>query len=170
MRQVHLRWILVPLLAACGGSPAQPIPVRGDPAAIAAIAGEWDGTYESDDGTRRGSIDFHLEAENDTAYGEAVMIPQGWDRPLQARDDRPGEMPSASMPRSLVIRFVRVEGGEVSGEVESYFDPACNCRKVTVFRGRLKGDMLKGRYRAYRDQGGPPDSGEWRVQRKHVNP
>jgi hypothetical protein len=144
--------------------------VRGDPAAIALIAGEWDGTYESDDGARRGSIDFHLQAQHDTAYGDAMMIPQGWDRPLQSRDGRPGETPSAGIPRPLVIKFVRVEGGEVSGEVESYYDPMCDCRKVTIFRGKLSGDTLKGKYRAYRQQGGPPDTGEWLVRRKAAKP
>jgi hypothetical protein len=133
---------------------------------VAAIAGEWDGTYESDDGLRLGSIDFHLQTARDTAYGDAVMIPQGWDRPLQVREARPGELPNAGMPRPLVIRFVEVEGGAVSGEVESYFDPFCECRKITVFRGRLKGDTLLGTYRAYRQEGGLPDTGAWRVQRK----
>jgi hypothetical protein len=137
---------------------------------VAAIAGEWDGTYESDDGLRRGSIDFHLRTVGDTAFGEAVIIPQDWGRPLQSRDDRHGEPPYVGQPPSLVIRFVDVEGGEVSGEVESYFDPVCECRKVTEFRGRLKGNTLKGRYRAYRQQGGMPDTGEWRVQRKPATP
>lgn len=170
MRRALCWTILVPFVAACGGSPAQPIPVRGDPAEIALIAGEWDGTYESDDGVRRGSIDFHLQAQHDTAFGEAVMIPQGWDRPVQARDGRPGEVPNAGIPKPLVIKFVRVENGEVSGEVESYYDPMCDCRKVTIFRGTLKGNTLKGKYRAYRQQGGPPDSGEWRVDRKPARP
>jgi hypothetical protein len=168
MRNASLWSLLFPLVAGCGHTTAQPIPVRGSPADVAAIVGEWDGTYESDDGQRSGSIDFHLQAARDTAFGDAVMIPRGLNRPLQAQDVRPGVTPASEIPRPLVIRFVRVEGGEVSGELESYYDPSCECRKVTSFRGRLKGNTLKGKYRAYRELGGPPEEGEWRVDRKPV--
>ena len=166
MRRRYLWSLLIPIVAGCGHTAAQPIPVRGSPADIAAIAGEWDGTYESDDGQRRGSIDFHLQAAQDTAFGDAVMIPQGLDRPLQAQNGRPGVTTGADVPRPLVIRFVHVAKGEVTGEVESYYDPSCECRKITSFRGRMKGNTLKGRYRAYRELGGLPDEGEWRVERK----
>jgi len=170
MRHARLWSLLLPFVAACGGSPAQPIPIQGSPAEIASLVGEWDGTYESDDGARRGSIDFHLQAPHDTAYGELVMVPQGWGRPLQSHDGRLDQMPDPGIPRALEIRFVRVDRGEVSGEVQRYYDPACECGKITTFRGRLKGNTLRGRYRSYREQGGPPDTGDWRVDRKPATP
>lgn len=170
MRRAHLRSILVPLVAGCGRPPAQPIPIQGSPAEIVALAGEWDGTYESDDGARRGSIDFHLQAPKDTAFGELVMVPDGWGRPLQSPAGRLDRRHDAGIPRSLEIRFVRVERGVVSGEVQKYYDPACDCAKITTFRGRLKGNTLRGSYRAYREQGGAPDTGDFRVDRKPAKP
>jgi hypothetical protein len=171
MRIPRSSLLLLPFLAACGGAPSQPIPVRGSATDVAAIAGNWDGTYESTDGLRRGAIDFHLQSQSDTAFGDAVMIPDGLNRQLEADAARTGQQRSdQALPRPLVIRFVQVEGGEVSGEVEKYYDPSCDCRKITVFRGRLLGDVLKGTYRAYKEQGGPPDLGEWQVRRKPAAP
>lgn len=162
--------LMIPVAAACGGAPSQPIPVRGTAADIARIAGEWDGSYESSDGLRRGSIDFHLKAESDTAFGDAVMIPDGMNRQLEAEAVRTGQRTDPGLPKPLVIRFVQVEEGEVSGEVEKYYDPFCDCRKVTIFRGTLKGDRLRGTYRAYKEQGGAPDTGNWSAERKPAAP
>jgi hypothetical protein len=38
--------------------------------------------------------------------------------------------------QELTIRFVAVEGGEVTGELDPYRDPDCDCRAYTRFRGR----------------------------------
>ncbi len=170
MRLTRMLSALVPLVAACNSAPVQPVPMRGAAADIAALAGEWDGTYESDDGERRGSIDFHVRGESDTAFGDVVMIPQGFGRQLEARERRPGESLDETTPPPLLIRFVAISGGEVSGEMESYFDPVCGCRKTAVFRGRLTGDTLRGKYHTYRELGGPPDTGTWRAERKPPKP
>ena len=63
--------LLLPLLA-CQTKPSQPVPVVGPTSDVARLAGEWDGFYESDDGSRGGSIDFHLKAGSDSAVGDVL--------------------------------------------------------------------------------------------------
>ena len=48
-----------------------PVPVAGD---TNLLAGEWDGTYSSQETGRAGSIIFHLKAGTDSAYGDVLMI------------------------------------------------------------------------------------------------
>jgi hypothetical protein len=157
-------------LAGCHSAPSQPVPVSGTTEAIAAMAGEWDGSYDSDDGTRSGSIDFHLRAGSDTAFGDVIMIPRGWDRPVAA-EARPGaQPPEESASRLLTIRFIHVGGERVSGELDRYRDPECGCLMRTVFEGRLLGDTLEGNYLSFHQDGSPPRRGTWRVTRKRPSP
>ena len=158
--------LLFLLAAACHSAPSQPVPVAGTPGDVMALAGEWAGTYEADDGARAGSIDFHLRAGSDTAFGDVIMVPRGWNQPVNPEGRAGGQIGEPPSERLLQIRFVRISGGEVSGELERYLDPDCGCLLRTVFRGRLKGDVLSGRYLSYHSEGGPPTSGSWRAQRK----
>jgi hypothetical protein len=153
-------------LLACHSSPSQPVPILGRPGDVAAMAGEWDGTYQADDGSRGGSIDFHLRAGSDTALGDVLMIPSDWGRPVEAYDHPIGAVAEGTPPRTLTIRFVRVEGDEVSGRLDPYRDPACGCRLVTTFRGRLQGNHLRGRYESYHQESGRTVTGKWQAERK----
>jgi len=160
--------VVVFLLAAvaCSSRPTTPVPMVGAPADLSALAGEWDGTYEADHGPRQGSIDFHLRAGSDTALGDVLMIPRGWDRPVEPWE-RTGAAPrDARVPRPLTIRFVRVTGGEISGELDRYRDPECGCLLKTIFRGSLRGDTLSGRYESRHEGGEPPATGRWRAVRR----
>lgn len=152
-------------LAACRSAPSQPVPVSGSAEAIAALAGEWDGSYESVDGVRSGSIDFHLRAGSDTAFGDVIMIPRGWDRPLTV-EDQPGAQAREPVPaRLLSIRFVHIGDGRVSGELDRYRDPACGCLIRTVFEGKLVKQALEGTYLSYHQAGELPMRGRWRAVR-----
>jgi hypothetical protein len=162
--------LLLLLGAACHSAPSQPVPVAGESGDVLALAGEWDGTYEADDRARSGTIDFHLRAGSDTAFGDVIMVPMGWNQPITP-EDRPGAQVREPLPQRLLqIRFVRVSGGEVSGELERYRDPECGCLLRTVFRGRLHADTLSGGYLSYHQDGEPPTSGRWRAQRKSTAP
>jgi hypothetical protein len=138
----------------------------GAPADLSALAGEWDGTYEADHGFRHGSIDFHLRAGSDTAFGDVLMIPRGWDRPVEPEERAGAAARDVRVPRPLTIRFVRVTGGEISGELDRYRDPECGCLLRTLFRGSLKGDTLSGRYESLHEGGESPATGRWRAVRR----
>ncbi|HEX9611740.1 MAG TPA: hypothetical protein VF978_07605 [Gemmatimonadales bacterium] len=132
------------VLAACSGRQA-PVPLVGTAGDVQALVGEWAGEYSSNETGRSGSISFTLAAQGDTAHGDVVMIPSGWNRPLQPyRDEaRPMDRP---LPEVLTISFVRVSGDEVSGELAPYRDPECGCALHTRFVGQLRGDVIEGTY------------------------
>jgi hypothetical protein len=168
--RIALAWSLLAVIGtACHSTPCQPIPVTGEPADVRAMAGEWDGEYEADDHSRAGSIDFHLRAGSDTAVGDVLMVPRGWERPNTGEDKPGAQMRESTPPTLLYIRFVRVSGGQVSGELERYRDPDCGCLLRTVFLGWLTGDTLSGQYLSYHQEGGPPDGGHWRAVRKKLD-
>ncbi len=150
------------LLAACGQAPGA-VPVLGD---VGALQGEWYGEYQSAATGRSGSISFTLRAGTDTAQGDVVMTPQGWDHPVQPAG-QPG-IPSAQRTRRriLSITFVRASGGTVTGRLDAYIDPQCGCDVMTTFEGGLRGDTLAGTFRSHHVQGGATRSGEWWVVRK----
>ena len=164
MRRTYV--LLGSVLLACQSAPSQPIPLIGAAGAINALAGEWDGTYEAEDGSRGGSIDFHLKAGTDTATGDVLMIPRDWGRPLEAYDRPAGIVPDAPPARTLSIRFVRVQGDTVSGRLDPYRDPICGCWLLTTFRGRLSGNKLRGVYETLHEESGEVVRGKWEAERK----
>src|SRR5437773_10842284 len=75
---------LAALVTACGAARQPPVPLAGSPRDVAALAGQWEGSYSSAATGRSGSISFTLSAGTDSAFGDVIMIPRGWGRPLQA--------------------------------------------------------------------------------------
>ena len=153
---------LVALLVACGGNQS-PVPVVGREADISKLAGQWLGEYSSGQTGRSGSIVFTLSAGSDTASGDVVMTPRfsAAGPPVQSGAQTP---PPA--PQAIQIRFVRVTGGQVSGALEPYTDPTCNCPLHTTFVGRLAGDTLSGTYTSRHENEQGAQQGRWRVVRK----
>lgn len=153
------------LLAACAANQT-PVPVVGPSADIAALAGEWTGEYSSVESGRSGSISFTLRAAADSAFGDVVMIPVGWGRPLGPWR---GEMAPAGAHRPqtevLTINFVRVEQRRVNGTLAPYADPQTGERLVTTFSGELNGNTITGSYTT-RLPSGDTQTGRWTVQRK----
>ena len=152
-------------LTSCHSAPSQPVPVGGD---ILALAGEWEGSYEARDGSRQGVIDFRLHTGSDTAYGDVMMVPRGGEQAVRP-EDRVGQLRGVTPPRLLSIRFVRISGGELSGELDPHQDPECGCLIHTVFRGRLLADTLKGRYVSRDQDGASIRDGRWRAVRKPLS-
>ena len=153
------------LVAACSPT-AAPVPVVASPADIQQLAGKWVGEYGSPETGRSGSIVFTLDSAADHAHGDVLMgaPTRNW----SAFEDRTNE-PVASGAREgmrvLTIRFVRASGGQVSGVLDPYEDPACGCPVRTEFIGRLVGDTLAGTYETLRVAGGRGTAGQWRVVR-----
>lgn len=98
---------------------------------------------------RQGDIYFRLDAGADSAFGDVLMnagppIRDPWSPNFRpANVTPPGTIP---IPRWLSIRWVKVENGYVSGRIERYTDPLCNCDVRTTFLGRLRGNRIEGGY------------------------
>lgn len=139
-------------------------PVTGT--SVARLVGEWQGTYESLETGRSGTISFALRALSDTAQGEILIT----GRPIAGTDvDNPAhhQHSVAAPPPPLTIRFVAVRGDEVSGTLDPYPDPECGCQLRTVFLGTIMGDEIRG---TFESNGSGffhvPSRGTWRVTRK----
>ena len=157
--------LLVVALSACGASRA-PVPLVGQSADVSALTGEWSGDYSSAESGRSGSISFTLRAAGDSAFGDVVMVPTAWGRPLmpwQQQNAAGTNQPPASTV--LTIRFVRVEHGHVSGTLDPYADPQTGARLLTRFSGELNGNTITGTYTTQLPSGAE-QTGRWTVQRR----
>jgi hypothetical protein len=157
--------VLAAALAACAGPPT-PVPVVGAAQDIVQLAGEWDGEYSSVETGRSGSIFFHIVAGTDSSHGDVLMDPA-----VLARQRAPGGPTTPGQPavrpgQAIGITFVRIAGGRVSGRLDPYTDPDCNCPLSTTFEGAAKADTLEGTYSSHRDSGISTQHGRWRVVRK----
>jgi hypothetical protein len=165
-RSRYLYAVALPiLLAGCAGSQA-PVPLVGTARDIAALAGEWAGDYSSVESARSGSVSFTLRATGDSAFGDVVMIPAGWGRPLAPwRGQTTAPQADRAQPEVLTINFVRVQAGQVSGTLAAYADPQTGERLLTTFTGVLAGNTITGTYTT-RLPSGDTQTGRWTVQRK----
>jgi hypothetical protein len=131
-----------------------------------ALAGEWEGEYSSAVTGREGTIRFNLTEAADTARGEVWMI----GRRVANRVYRPDNMPYVEIERqveSLTIAFVRMEGDDlVTGLLDPYLDPDSGLEVVTVFRGRVDGNVISGEYATTIQRTGEVSTGRWRVERR----
>ena len=156
------------VLAACAG-PQTAVPLVGTARDVAALTGAWAGEYSSTASGRSGSISFTLRAAGDTAFGDVVMIPVGFGRPLspwQQEQQPPAPAgPPRPQPEVLTISFVHVERGRVDGTLAPYADPESGARLVTTFSGELRGDTIEGTYTT-RLPSGETQTGRWKVQRR----
>lgn len=166
-----LRAAFLGALAACTAPPQATVPLVGPTRDVAALAGHWDGAYSSAQTGRSGSISFTLVSKPDSAFGDVVMIPRGFGRPLQAWTGATSPAPPApgvepARTTVLTISFVRVTEGRVSGTLKPYADPETGVQLFTTFDGRLDGDVIAGTFTTRRV--GAPDSitGEWKVTRR----
>ncbi len=163
----HLSFaLLASVLLGCAANPS-PVPVEAAGSDLGALAGRWEGSYSSAQTGRSGSIVFTLEAGHDTATGDVLMIPSNSDRPLRpAGQDKIQPQQAAPMPSVLTIRFVRLQGDEVRGELLPYQAPDCDCMLETVFTGRLSGGRIEGTFTTYGERQPAPSTGHWQVRRK----
>jgi len=158
---------LAVLVAACPAAHQPPVPLAGTTRDVATLAGQWEGSYSSAATGRSGSISFTLSAGNDSAFGDVIMIPRGWGRPLQAWNGQ-GSAGSEARPRSavLTINFVRVAGGHVTGTLAPYADPETGAQLMTRFEGQLGGDRIEGTYTTRGGGSGEAQTGRWQVTRR----
>jgi len=152
------------LLAAAALAACQPrtsvVPLVASPESLAALVGEWQGDYESPAAGRSGSIVLTLRAGSDSAIGDVVMVPRS---ASPAAGSAGVHSPAPATP--LSIAFVSASGDSVTGRMQPYESPDCDCRLTTTFAGRLDGDRITGTFVAHGAPGGP-QAGTWRVSRK----
>lgn len=163
MIRVCLGLLGIVIVAGCGAGRPSAVPLQADRAELAAIAGNWDGSYDSPATGRSGSIQFKIREGVDTAYGDVVMVPR---HVVTTDPSRAATEPAVVMhdaPRPLTIRFVRVAEGHVSGAIAPYLDPDCQCQVSTTFDGTVKGDRIEGTYRTTAP--GIQTTGRWQVRR-----
>ncbi|HEX6747112.1 MAG TPA: hypothetical protein VF092_07415 [Longimicrobium sp.] len=166
-----LRWTLgaaLATLAACASTPEPRVPVSISPADLSRLGGEWTGEYTSPATGRSGSVVFHLTATVDSAHGDVMMVPRGTNAPLRraAWDGQPQQQPQAPQPQELTIRFVRFEGDRVSGTMDPYTDPDCNCPVFTRFEGTVRGNRIEGTFTTRGSTTGEPVTGTWHAERR----
>ena len=162
-------------LAAAGCAYHAPsVPVTGSRVALDALSGEWEGEYSSDATGRSGSIHFALRSATDSAFGEVVMVPAGATRPLvranatdaaTAAPAAPATGTAATATEVLSIRFVRADGGTVTGSLDPYRSPECDCILTTRFTGQQDGDRIAGTFVTTGDPVQERQTGRWQVTR-----
>ena len=153
------------LAAACAyNPPVVPLDARrGD---VARLAGRWIGSYEGETSGRSGSIEFTLVEGEDHAHGDVFMIPRHSHEPYRSwRDMEP--LRESEMSQVLTIRFVALENGEITGELDPYRDPDLDCRAFTRFRGRVRGDRIAGTFETSTARTAGLSRGTWKVRRQH---
>lgn len=165
MRTVLVLAALAAGSLACASTPAR-VPLIAEHDAVASLAGEWTGEYSSAETGRSGSIVFKLDATNEAAFGDVVMVPRGATQALPPPDRAGGAGVDARTPQVLTIRFVRIAGDSVSGTLEPYQSPDCSCILTTTFIGRVRGDRIAGTFTTRGEPGDAPRTGRWSVRRK----
>lgn len=166
MRMVRISLAaLAGIALACASKPT-PVTVTGAAADRASLAGKWSGEYNSPVTGRSGSIMFNLSHSGDAANGDVVMIPKGYGKALARYDQTTStQMQNAPTSQVLTIRLVRVSGDSVSGVLDAYRDPQCDCAVETTFAGRVNGDTIEGTFSTRGSQTVAPQTGTWRVKR-----
>jgi len=163
--KAKLGWSLALVSMSCALNPP-PVPVVGASRDVGALAGEWTGEYHSVETGRSGSIWFTLEAGRDTALGDVVMVPTGT---VASRNVPMGaeQHMAARQSQALTIRFVRVSSGLVTGTIDLYPSPDCECVLLTRFEGEQKGDRISGSFTIqHSGHESAPQKGTWWVERK----
>jgi hypothetical protein len=135
-------------VSACAASSSS-VPVKGPQEQVLQLAGDWEGSFEGTESGRRGEIRFALTAGRHIASGQVVMFVEE----------------AAQEP--LDIEFVEIADGQVTGKIEPYLEPKCDCQVVTEFLGDVVGDYIDGTY-VTRGLDRPVEQrGSWTMQRKN---
>lgn len=149
------------LLGCASGAPPPPVAVFGSPEAISALAGTWRGQYWSGATGRSGEVRFELQANTEQAWGSVWMFPAH-----RGAGEASADAMRRQGPQELQIRFVRaLDAGAITGTLDPYRDPDCDCQLSTTFVGKLAGDVIEGSYTTQGPLGHATTDGRWRVTR-----
>lgn len=148
---------------ACVALP-RPVSVANRPTDALLLEGAWRGQFSSEDGQRGGSITFALAVRNDTASGQAVLVPVAY-VPAQ-----PGSAPVRAEPLTTLrspMHFVSVADGVVAGVVPAFFDADRMGVVQMTFVGRMRSwNVIEGTYVTLGTNLRIEERGTWRVVRE----
>ncbi len=122
------------------------------------LQGEWHGEYSNPEAGRSGTIAFTLRAGESSASGKVVMLPGKADSLASA----------AAMARSVInISFIRKEGNKVTGTLDPFRDPQCECTVTTNFEGSFTdARTIEGTFTTVPSRtGANVTGGKWKVTR-----
>ena len=149
---------------ACAPSLPETVPLVGGVNDVSSLVGEWSGEYDGGAGGRSGNIVFVLRSAADTARGDVMMIPRSSGEQTTTESQRaPLALRSGQVLR---IAFVRVADGAVTGTLEPYTDPDCQCTVQTTFTGTVRGDTIEGTFVTRGAQLPSEQRGRWKVTRR----
>jgi len=130
--------------------------------------GDWRGDYVADSsGAPHGSLSFGLVAGNNDAHGSLSINAAGADRAYERYRSESSVSSADTTPHVELpaIQFVRLQGSLVSGTIDAYVDPECQCPAIMTLRGKLDGDTIDGTFRATYDGRKPDMTGKWSAKR-----
>lgn len=156
------------LFGGCAGKPPPPpVPVYAEAGDLFVLEGDWWGQYWSGDTGRSGRIRLLLEGESDRAYGDVLMLSSKREEEFDAANR--GGFPVNSS-ETLRIEFVSVDGATetVSGTLEPYRDPDCDCMVRTTFTGTVSRDAIEGTFATRGGGAYGTKHGKWKVDRREV--
>lgn len=153
------------LVLGCAPSRPAAVTVTGDAANVAPLVGRWKGDYASPSSGRSGSIVFTLAAGADAAHGDVVMIDATSGRALERFPAAGANVQMGGRSQVLTIRLVQVGDGTVTGVLDPYREPTCDCPVETTFTGRLEGNRITGSFTTRGSQT-PTQTGTWQVTRQ----
>jgi hypothetical protein len=129
---------------------------------LSAIAGKWNGQYQSTELGRSGSIVFRFAAPEDVVYGDVAMVAAA-NRTLTLAGDESTVRPRFQS-QILKIKFVNVVNGEIFGLLEPYTDPSCECTVRTTFTGHFDGaSAIRGTFSTTSPLSSSARTGTWKV-------
>jgi hypothetical protein len=169
MRLVRLSGITVAIALAATACAARlpPISLDGTQTDLAQLAGNWAGEYVGDSAfDPGGSILFSLQAGDERAYGDVLMTRRGANHAYERYDPEHPAGRSLGQAQSLSISIVRTKDGQVSGELEPYWDFDRERQAYTVFHGSVRGNVIEGTYETRFRGALIRRTGKWRVVRR----
>ena len=172
MRKLSDLVLVIGIAAAVTACVEQPAPraiaIDAEVADTFVLEGDWSGRYWSVDTGRSGRIRFSLTAADDRAYGDVLMLPAMQGENEEAGTLVPANRGEAASPETLAIEFVRIDASSesVSGTLEPYRDPDCDCIVSTTFTGVVSRDSIEGTFVMQAGGSHPLRRGKWVVERQ----
>jgi hypothetical protein len=158
-----LTWLALLAMVGCRTNPT-PVRVQGEAGSIAQLQGNWEGEYWGGAQGRRGAIVFVVPTGSNGAFGDVVMMAPGG-QPIRAIDSPEQHRTHTTSSQGLRIDFVNVGNGSVSGQLEPYMAPDCDCVVSTSFLGSVVADTISGTFTT-RSRTNRATDGFWKVVRR----
>jgi hypothetical protein len=130
------------------------------------LVGVWRGSSTSVQTGRSGTIAFTLRAGESSATGNVMFI-QRPDSLLTPEEREALENIPAGGRAVVPIRFIRKQGGSLTGTLDPYRAPDCDCIVTTTFEGTFAdANTIQGTFTTVPSKAGASvTSGKWKMTR-----